>query len=157
MVWGIRAVAYELIKNGEMELGQRYLDYWNMLADNSMMIFYDGAGRVRSVTIIVDNKAQPTPDNYYIQCDTCLLDDPYEGEMMTFFMVLYGDWSGIEHEKPDVWELKRAKLQSVDYQFTMPGSTEIRNITVQRGMNCKIRNIHIYKIILFFRMVVFFS
>ena len=113
MVWGIRAVAYELSQNGENDLAQQYLDYWNMLADNSMMVFYDGFGRIRSVTLIHNSTAPPTPSNYYqsdnVPCLGCYLDDPYEGEMMTFFMTLYGNWTGIEHQKENVWQLKRRK------------------------------------------------
>jgi len=135
-VWALRAVAHELQMTNEPLLAQKYLDYWNMLADNAMMVFYAGYGRVSAVTLIHNSTAPPTPENYYRNepCGKgCWLDDPYEGEMMTFFLDLYGNWSGIESQREDLWKLKRPKLQLVEYQLFPPYVEEAQNITVQRG------------------------
>jgi len=100
-----------------------------MLANNAEMVFYDGIGRVRAVASIRNVTSIPSKENYYTppQCgDPCYLDDPYEGELMIFFMDLLGKWEN-EKERDLMWEFKRGKLQSVTYNS--------RNgpITVQRG------------------------
>jgi len=82
------------------------------MANNSLMVFYEGAGMIRSVTEIVDMFAAPTPSNYKSSC-ICFLDDPYEvsdstdnltifrtdkaiqGELFAFLMDMYGTWSNI--------------------------------------------------------------
>jgi hypothetical protein len=83
------------------------------------------------VSTIGDTHAQPLPDNYHVQCnnpngDGCYLDDPYEGELMVFFMTLFSEWTS-EQERDAIWQNKRAKLVSVEYP------TPWGNITVQRG------------------------
>jgi len=58
--------------------------------------------------------------------DTNYLDDPYEGELFSFFMDLFSTWpNATEREK--VWVYKRQLLQSVDFH------SKSGNITVQRG------------------------
>lgn len=133
-IWGLRAVAYTLDQKGYTQLATRYLNYFNMLANNALMVFYEGYGFVRTVTLIHDTSAQPTRSNYY-QNEPCLqgcyLDDPYEGEMMTVFMDLYGNWTGIEDQKHLLWVVKRPKLQKVTYVVNDPPT----NITVQKGFS----------------------
>jgi len=134
MVWGIRAVAYELDLIGQTDLAQRYTDYWNLLVSNAMMVFYAGEGRIRAVTLIHDTSVAPYPGNYYenVPCGrNCYLNDPYEGELMAFFMDLYGDWSGIETQREDLWKFKRLKLKSVNYELNTDKGTT--SITVQKG------------------------
>ena len=131
-VWGLRAVIYQLKQmKGYDVLLQRYQNYFDMLAKNVVMIFYDGEGLVRAVTQIRDTQASPVRRNYFQQrpCGRpCYLDDPYEGEMITFFMYLYGDWNGREQGPEKLWVVKRPKLQAVNFQVNPQ-----QNITVQRG------------------------
>ena len=60
-IWGLRAVAHQLTAIGQNDLAKEYLDYFYMLANNVMMVFYGGGGRIRAVTQIKNTKAQPTP------------------------------------------------------------------------------------------------
>jgi len=60
--------------------------------------------------------------------DSCYLDDPYEGEMMTVFMDFYCDWSGREAERQQLWVVKRPMLQVAEYAID-----STRSITVQKG------------------------
>jgi len=103
----------------------RYLSYFNMLAKNAYMMFYNGNGLISAVTKILNVTAQPTPGNY-VNDNSGYLDDPYEGELFAFFLDLFGQWPN-ENEKEEVWIKKRAKLQAVNY------TTPEGPITVQRG------------------------
>jgi len=95
-----------------------------MLAKNALFVFYAGQGRLRTVTVIANMSAPPSPSNYYSPPDVLLhhlsflsyysssaplspppldpcmflttrpwqvgyLDDPYEGELFTWFVDLY--------------------------------------------------------------------
>ncbi len=132
LVWSIVAVI-DVLKNAkETTLAARYEKYLQILIDNSLTVFYESEGRIRTVTLINDTKAPCTRSNYKDSpCfgDPCYLDDPYEGELMAFFMDLYSDWSKdytiAEREK--IWTFKRKKLVSIDY-VTPQG-----NITVEKG------------------------
>lgn len=126
MLWGIFAVQYALSLNySYLELSRRYQNYFNLLTRNVKTVFWDGEGKIRCVTIIKDPYADPTPENYYTE-GSCYLDDPYEGELMDFFMDMYVDWEN-ETEREMIWLRKRSKLQAVDYV------TPRGNITCQRG------------------------
>eukprot|EP01125_Pyxidicula_operculata_P018068 TRINITY_DN6399_c0_g1_i2.p1 TRINITY_DN6399_c0_g1~~TRINITY_DN6399_c0_g1_i2.p1 ORF type:complete len:425 (+),score=83.98 TRINITY_DN6399_c0_g1_i2:389-1663(+) len=107
-------------------LFNRYNAYMTKLKKNAYMMFYDGQGRIRAETTILNVHAQPYPGNYINKSPGYYLDDPYEGELFAFFLDLYGEWPN-PNEREQVWINKRAKLQSVDL------STPSGPITVQRG------------------------
>lgn len=137
MVWGLYSVAIQAQKtvgNTEQEtqalraIGEQYRSYFDMLAKNSVMMFYDGKGHVRAEAKILDVHAQPTPGNYRNNVANYFLDDPYEGELFVFFMDLFGNWPNTTHDERDaVWKVKRTKLVAVDYPA--PNGP----ITVQKG------------------------
>lgn len=54
------------------------------------------------------------------------LDDPYEGELFTWWLYFFGGLS--QSDKNLLWTVKRAKLQSVEYKRGNVGP-----ITVQKG------------------------
>ena len=63
----------------------------------------------------------------HYQCEgTNYLDDPYEGELFTFFLHFFGGLS--KSDKDDLWTAKRAKLVSVEYNKGGVGP-----ITVEQG------------------------
>lgn len=66
------------------------------------------------------------PEQSY-ECETpTYLDDPYEGELFTYFIHLFSKLSKEEKEK--LWEVKRDKLVSVEYEMGGVGP-----ITVEQG------------------------
>ena len=92
-------------------------------------------GWIRSVALIGDTAAPPTPGNYKTQGGSQpYLDDPYEGELMCQFMYLYGNAPGSSgphlssSQQELLWVNKRAKLQAA--QLTTPSNG---TIVAQRG------------------------
>jgi hypothetical protein len=96
-------------------------------------IFYLGDGQVCAV---IDLKNQSLPVDHPDQSYTCegsgLLNDPYEGELFTFWLQFFADLS--DSDKKALWEIKRPQLVSVDYHIGNVGP-----ITVQKGQ--KLANI----------------
>lgn len=91
-------------------------------------IFYKGNGRVCTVIDIKDQSLPVNhPDQLYL-CETKdLLDDPFEGEIFTFWLQFFGDLS--KADKKALWEVKKPQLVSVDYEMG-----EFGPITVQKGL-----------------------
>lgn len=91
-------------------------------------IFYFGSGKVCAV-VAMENQSLPV--NHRAQSYQCekdvLLDDPFEGEIFTFWLQFFGGLS--DTDKKALWEVKRPQLVSVDYQMGNFGP-----ITVQKGM-----------------------
>lgn len=91
-------------------------------------IFYKGNGRVCTV---IDIKDQSLPVNHPDQSYLCetkdLLDDPFEGEVFTFWLQFFGGLS--KADKQALWEVKKSQLVSVDYELG-----EFGPITVQKGL-----------------------
>jgi len=125
LIWGVYAVI-QVIGSLDIPLAQRYRNYFNMLAQNAVMIFYNGNGQIRTVTQILNVTVSPFPGNYVDGSPGSYLDDPYEGELFAFFLDLYASWPD-PNEKEKIWVYKRTKLQAVNY--TTPDGP----ITVQRG------------------------
>ena len=103
---------------------QAWLDYTKSTAAK---IFYAGNGSVCAVT---DLKNQSYAVNDPRQSYTCegsgRIDDPYEGELFTWWLYFFGGLS--QSDRNALWVAKRAMLQSVEYQRGGVGP-----ITVQRG------------------------
>lgn len=108
-------------------LAQRYRAYFDLMAKNSIIIFYDGDGKVRAEAVIHNVYAQPTPSNYANGGINYFLDDPYEGEMFVWMMDLYAPWQN-PAEREKIWDRKKAKLEAVELT-TKDG----KKITVQKG------------------------
>jgi hypothetical protein len=67
----------------------------NRMSTNSVKIFYEQGGNIRTVTRMTD-MTKTVDQNKYTRdqgsCDfysACYLDDPYEGEMFTVMMTLF--------------------------------------------------------------------
>lgn len=76
-------------------LKDRWETFVQKMAKNSVAVFYEGAGKIRTVTKLSDPK-KPVSENTYTrdQADcsfssACYLDDPYEGEMFAMMMTLF--------------------------------------------------------------------
>eukprot|EP01012_Entosiphon_sulcatum_P042783 TRINITY_DN5687_c0_g1_i1.p1 TRINITY_DN5687_c0_g1~~TRINITY_DN5687_c0_g1_i1.p1 ORF type:complete len:527 (-),score=79.40 TRINITY_DN5687_c0_g1_i1:42-1601(-) len=127
-IWSLYAAQHVLAKQGSTALSQRYAALLKTLAQNGQTIFLEDetSGRVRAVVRILNDTATPTRSNYQREGDG-FLDDPYEGELFTVFIDLFGQWAG-DDERNQLWVAKRAKFQKAEYQLP-DGSS----ITVQRG------------------------
>jgi hypothetical protein len=91
-------------------------------------IFYKGNGRVCTVIDIKDQSLPVNhPDQSYLCETTDLLDDPFEGEIFTFWLQFFGGLS--KADKQALWEVKKSQLVSVDYKMG-----EFGPITVQKGL-----------------------
>jgi len=110
-------------------LAARYQVQWDRMVKNCVPVFYDGQGRVRAVTKILSVQATDIISSNYQNADpNNFLDDPYEGELMTFLMDLYGTWANpFERELLWIYKRKAGKLMAVDY----PSSQGL--ITCQKG------------------------
>lgn len=130
-LWAIYAVVQVLNAHPSSEyqqLGkgwQAYLDYTKSTAKK---IFYAGGGNVCSVTDL--NQSLPVDDpNQSYKCEgTGTLDDPYEGELFTWWLDFYGGLNDTDREL--LWEVKRPQLVRVNYQ-----KEGFPNITVQKGIS----------------------
>ncbi|KAH1270807.1 hypothetical protein KXX33_008665 [Aspergillus fumigatus] len=91
-------------------------DYWSQ-----------GKGQVCAVTTI-KNQSLPVdhPDQGYACEGSGRLNDPYEGELFTFWLQFFGGLSDEDVEQ--LWAVKKPMLQSVDYHMGHVGP-----ITVQKG------------------------
>jgi len=145
MIWAAIAVAQVLTEQGYGRLAQRYNDLIQVWSENAVTVFYAGEGKVRAVTKILDiYNSNPTKANYIDPSGApSYLDDPYEGEMLTFFMELYStdeswinnNYSSPNTERENLWVFKRSQnmLQSTSLtNFPPPFPTNF-SITVQKG------------------------
>ncbi|KAH7309627.1 putative GPI anchored protein [Stachybotrys elegans] len=130
LVWAVYACIHVLRStssseyHGLADAWQVWLDYVKTTAAD---VFYQGDGRVCAVTSI-GNQSLPIshPDQSYACEGTGTLNDPYEGELFTFWLHLFGGLSN--QEKARLWEVKRPQLVSVEYQQGGVGP-----ITVEKG------------------------
>jgi len=87
------------------------------------------------VCAVTDLKNQTYHVNDPIQTYSCegtgVLNDPYEGELFTWWLYFFGGLSNGDREL--LWEVKRPQLVSVEYQMGVFGP-----ITVQKGMSSKL-------------------
>jgi hypothetical protein len=121
MIWGLIAAA-EALTDDKSGLGARVEALIAVLATNAKAAFYEGMGRVRAVSRVVNpNAQQPTASNFASDGAGYLV-DPYEGELFTQFLCLFGAGVTAEEAEP-MWVVKRLMLREV----TVSGGS------VQRG------------------------
>jgi hypothetical protein len=144
MIFGLIAVKQALLSlsSSSSEAKQimfRVNRYLELLASNAKNAFYCGKGLVSAVADVVNNKANPTSDNFkhdimsgYLagkrkkkqkdkKCFNKSKQDPYEGEMFVWFLCMFANLSNDECDK--IWIVKRGSLKSVIHQST----------TIQKG------------------------
>lgn len=106
---------------------QHWLDY---AASTAPKVFYQGNGKVCAVVSL--NQSLPVnhpKQSYSCESPTSLLDDPYEGETLAYFLQLYSDLPA--KEKEAIWAYKRSvgKLAKTEYKQGNFGP-----ITVRKGL-----------------------
>ena len=98
-----------------------------MLTVNSQQLFYRGNGVVCAVTDIGNQSYQVyDPRQNYTCQGSGTLNDPYEGELFTWWLYFFGGLSA--NDKSLLWEVKRPQLVNVEYLLDVQGP-----ITVQKG------------------------
>ncbi|XWW98398.1 hypothetical protein V2A60_006398 [Cordyceps javanica] len=103
---------------------QKWFEYAKTTVDK---VFYQGDGHVCAVTKIGDQKLPVDDPKQSYACESpAYLDDPYEGELFTYFIEFFSGLSRTEKDK--LWVAKRAKLVSVEYDMGGVGP-----ITVEQG------------------------
>lgn len=131
LVWALIAAVQVLREKNYTQLADRYQRRVQMMADYGPMIFYKGDGQLITVAKIKNVTLSPTPNNYYqeMPCgNVCYLDDPYEGELFTMFLDLFGNWSRYPvGERDKLWPPKRAKIEKVRFH------SRVGEIEVERG------------------------
>ncbi|CAM1502473.1 Fc.00g044570.m01.CDS01 [Cosmosporella sp. VM-42] len=130
LIWGVYGAIQALEghhKASFRRLAKGWQNWLNYVSSTAAKIFHMGEGRVCAVTEMKD-QALPVnhPDQTY-KCQTkTYLDDPYEGELLTYFLQFFGDLT--DAEKQRLWEYKRPKLEKAEYNKGGVGP-----ITVRKG------------------------
>ncbi|KAH8756135.1 putative GPI anchored protein [Hyaloscypha finlandica] len=103
---------------------QAWLDYTKLTAAK---VFYAGNGVVCAVTDIGDQSFPINDPRQTYKCEgSGTLNDPYEGELFTWWLYFFGGLS--KKDKDVLWKFKRPQLVSVEYKMGGVGP-----ITVQKG------------------------
>ncbi|OZJ01651.1 hypothetical protein BZG36_05205 [Bifiguratus adelaidae] len=130
MIWAIYAAieAMESTNNKPyIQLASKWQAYLDYLKTNAAKVFYAGNGNVCTVTSLNQSLPLHDPANN-VTCQTpSYLDDPYEGELFTWFLYFFGGLSA--KDKQQLWINKRPQLVKVDYD----GGKQFGNITVVKG------------------------
>ena len=103
---------------------QTWLDYAKL---NAATVFYRGQGQVCAVTDLNNQSLQVNDPNQGYKCEgNGTLNDPYEGELFTWFLYFFGGLS--QKDKEQLWHVKRPQLVQTEYNMNGVGP-----ITVQKG------------------------
>ncbi|CAF0990223.1 unnamed protein product [Rotaria sp. Silwood1] len=140
LIWSIKILIETLKTKKLFNLADKYEQRIELMTQTSIPVFYEaerGGIRCESGILNMFNESQTTNPNNYVTRGTCLLDDPYEGELMAYFMDLYAPWTLYNYtmdERNRIWTYKRARLVRDEYN-TSTQSTNVtqKQVTVQRG------------------------
>ena len=129
LLWAVYAAVQVLESSSKPQfqnLGsqwQVWLDYTKVYAAK---IFYRGNGVVCAVTDL-NQTLVPTDSKQNYTCEgSGVLDDPYEGELFTWWLYFFGGLSA--DDKKALWIAKRPQLKNIEYHMDGVGP-----ITVQEG------------------------
>ncbi|CAF1493217.1 unnamed protein product, partial [Adineta steineri] len=136
LIWSIK-ILIDVLKNKNLfSLADKYERRLELMTLTAIPVFYEarrGGLRCESRILNLFNESQMTNPNNYETNGDCLLDDPYEGELMTYYMDLYAPWAFYNYtmeERNRLWEYKRARLIRDEYNT---GTDAPKQVTVQRG------------------------
>jgi len=132
LIWGLIGLSQVMRqKRIGMPLADKIDALIQKIRRTVLPIFYQGEGHIRCVTQILNVTGSPFNASNYRTSGSCFLDDPYEGELMAFFMDLLSDWKAAgynQNEREKIWIAKRSKLKSVKYH-----SKNFGDIVVEQG------------------------
>ncbi|OIW24776.1 putative GPI anchored protein [Coniochaeta ligniaria NRRL 30616] len=130
LLWAVYGMIQALENSSDQsyrKLAQGWSKWLDYTKSTAAKMFYTGNGNVCTVMDIA-NQSWPVndPRQRYTCESTSMLDDPYEGELFTWWLYFYSPLSA--QDKEMLWEVKRPKLVSVEYNMGGVGP-----ITVQQG------------------------
>ncbi|EAW07211.1 endo-beta-1,2-glucanase [Aspergillus clavatus NRRL 1] len=130
LFWAVYGFIQALENTGSpahAKLASRWQNWMDYTKTTAAKIFYKGNGQVCAVSSI-KNQSLPVdhPDQGYACEGTGRLNDPYEGELFTFWLQFFGGLS--DADVAAIWAAKKPQLVSVDYHMGNIGP-----ITVQKG------------------------
>lgn len=127
LLWAVYGAVEALRGRGEEELAGGWQGWLDYAKGNAGRVFYRGGLGGVCAVVTLDQGLAPDAEGQRYECEgTGLLDDPYEGELMTWWLYFFGGLE--EKEKEALWTRKREKLVSVEYEENGVGP-----ITVQKG------------------------
>ena len=90
-------------------------------------IFNPSPGVVCAVTTIGNQSLHPLSPSQSYQCEgTGVLNDPYEGELFTWWLYFFSNLS--TSEKEALWTVQRPQLVSVDYEMKGFGPVTVQKV-----------------------------
>ncbi|KAF2244423.1 putative GPI anchored protein [Trematosphaeria pertusa] len=131
LLWAVYGAVQALERSNQSEFTdlargwQAWLDYTKTTATE---VFYNGTGRVCAVTAI-GNQSEPLggPDQSYMCEGNQTLNDPYEGELFTWWLYLFSDLNTAKKE--ELWTVKRTQVVATEWH----SNTSLGDVTVQKG------------------------
>ncbi|KAL9652329.1 hypothetical protein ABK040_011986 [Willaertia magna] len=132
LIWGLIGLEQVMREKGiGLQLADRISAKLMKIKRTVIPMFYESNGNIRCVATIKNVHGSPYNETNYIADGSCYLDDPYEGELMAFFMDLLADWESAgykQDEREKIWIAKRPKLRAVTYHSKTKG-----DILVEEG------------------------
>lgn len=126
-VYGAVEVLSSSSSSSFQRLGAQWQEWLDYTASNAARIFYAGQGKVCAVTDLANENLTVWDKGQNYSCEgSSYLDDPYEGELFTWFLYFFGGLG--EQDKKALWEFKAPQLVRKEYDMGGVGP-----ITVQEG------------------------
>ncbi|KAH8807307.1 putative GPI anchored protein [Xylogone sp. PMI_703] len=126
-VYGCIQALEDTGKSKHLKLARDWQNWLDYAKSNVATIFYQGDGHVCAVTSIGNQTWSINDQRQTYSCEgTSYLNDPYEGELFTFFIQFFGGISDDDIEK--IWKVKAPQLVKKEYHMGSVGP-----ITVQEG------------------------
>lgn len=122
-VYGLVEVLHQSNRSEFRQLGDSWETWLNYTKENAARVFYLGGGRVCAVTQLNQTQTPTSPSQNYT-CeggDTSVLNDPYEGELFTWWLYFYGNLNS--YNKSALWDFKRPQLKALNYTGSIVNTT----------------------------------
>lgn len=129
LIWAVYAAVQALESSSKanyQSLATKWQAWLDYTKQNAVKMFYYGNGRVCAVVDLKQHLPPDHPKQNYTCESSSYLDDPYEGELFTWW--LYFSPGLTQADKRAIWIYKRPQLKSVEYHKGGVGP-----ITVQEG------------------------
>ncbi|KFZ20061.1 hypothetical protein V501_00321 [Pseudogymnoascus sp. VKM F-4519 (FW-2642)] len=128
LLWAVYGAIQAMEKSSEksfQQLAGKWQKWLDFTKTTLPIMFYNGGGRVCASTAIANQSLPVSHPNQTYICEnpTYILDDPYEGELVTWWLHFFGGFSSAEKLK--LWEVKRAKMKSIDWKEGSKGPVTV--------------------------------